>query len=277
MGLRIFRHNLLVLLMAMAIGSGRADDVLFFGNSFTFAALAPKVRENGGVPKLVEEIAKAKGKQLSTAAVTAGGTDWSYHLAQPATEKALASKTWTWVVLQDYSTRPTSAGNIGQFMKDGETFSDRIAVNSPKAGIILYETWARPPGAFYKMKPGDVLSGPDQMMAQLHQSYGQLQKDLAAKNPDRPVRVALVGTAFAEVRALYPTITLDAIDQHHARAAGYYLAALVIYETIYHESVIGVSTQFFNGEVTIPVEEAAILQKVADQVCAGVKETTPTR
>jgi hypothetical protein len=265
-----FPRAFLFLLSVTAVTAGRADDLLFFGNSFTFAEMAPSVKKNGGVPKLVEEIALAEGKQVTTSAVTAGGKDWAYHLAQPATDHALASKTWTWVVLQDYSTRPTSAGNVAQFMKDGETFSDRIAVNSPKAGIILYETWARPPGLFYQSKEGKFFSGPGQMMAEVHQSYGQLQKDLAAKNPDRPVRVALVGTAFARAKTEYPGIKLDAIDQHHATADGYYLAALVIYETIYKSSVKGAPNQFYHGAVTIPADDAAKLQAVADEVCGGV-------
>jgi len=264
------RHALFVLLVAVISLSARADDVLFVGNSFTFAAMAPTVRINGGVPKLFEEIALAKGRQVATSAVTAGGEDWSYHLAQPATEKALSSKTWTWVVLQDYSTRPTQAGNVEQFMRDGETFSERIARTSPTAGILLYETWARPPGVFYKLGPGKVLSGPDQMMDELHQSYGRLRDDLAAKNSNREVRVALVGTAFARVAAEYPAINLNAVDQHHATAEGYYLAALVIYETIYHDSAKGAPASFFHGELVIPADDAAKLQEVADEV-AGVK------
>ena len=152
------RCAFLLLLVTVASSSARADDVLFIGNSFTFGELAPVVRLNGGVPKLFEAIALAKGRQVATSAVTAGGKDWSYHLAQPATDKALNSKAWTWVVLQDYSTRPTRAGNVEQFLRDGETFSDRIAQNSPNAGIVLFETWARPPGRFYQSAPGNVFS-----------------------------------------------------------------------------------------------------------------------
>jgi len=265
------RYSLFAVLLAVASISARADDVLFIGNSFTFADLAPVVRFHGGVPKLFEEIAKAKGRQVATSAVTAGGKDWSYHLAQPATGIALAAKTWTWVVLQDLSTRPTQAGNVAQFMQDGETFSDRIAATSPHAGILLYETWARPARAFlfYHTKPGNVFSGPAQMMDELHQSYSRLRDDLAAKNPDRPVRVALVGTAFARAKAQYPAISLDAIDNHHATAEGYYLAALVIYETIYQDSAKGAPSQFYDGELTIPADDAAKLQQVADDVVSG--------
>ncbi len=53
-------------LVALLFRPVAAEDVLFIGNSFTFGASAPVVRANGGVPKLVEEIAQAKGKKLAT-------------------------------------------------------------------------------------------------------------------------------------------------------------------------------------------------------------------
>jgi hypothetical protein len=195
--------------------------------------------------------------------------DWSYHLGQPATDKALGLKSWTWVVLQDHSLRPTSAGNAVQFLRDGEVFSQRIASISPHAGILLYETWARPPGEFYQKRPGNVFSGPAQMMDDLHESYRRLRNDLAARNLNPAVRVALVGTAFARVAAEYPAINLNAVDQHHATAEGYYLAALVMYETIYHDSAKGAPTSFFHGEQVFAADVAAKLQAVADEV-AGV-------
>jgi len=267
----LFRQGWLVLALGFAVLSARADDVLFFGNSFTYGSQAPAVMKHGGVPKLFEAIAQARGKQVTADAVTKGGKGWDYHLAQPATEKALASKVWNWVVLQDYSARPTSAGNIPQFMQDGETFSQRIAVNSPKAGIVLYETWARPPGAFFKTKEAGALGTPEKMMADLHQSYGDLAADLTAKNADRPVRLALIGTAFAATKAAYPDILLDAKDAHHASAEGYYLAALMIYEAIYKESVKGAPTEFYNGELVIPADQAAKLQEIADKISATAK------
>jgi hypothetical protein len=260
------RNTLLILLVAAASLPARADDVLFIGNSFTFGATAPPVQKNGGVPKLFAEIATAKGREVATSAVTGGGKDWAWHLAQPATEKALGSKPWTWVVLQDFSTRPTRLGNVEQFVHDGETFSERIAQTSPHAGIILYETWARPPGAFYLLSPA---FGPEQMMRELHESYGRLREDLAAKNPAREERVAPVGTAFARDAAEYPAINLDASDRHHATAEGYYLAALVIYETIYHDSAKGAPTSFFHGDLVISADDAAKLQGIADEVAGG--------
>jgi hypothetical protein len=246
----------------------RADNVLFIGNSFTFADMAPLVMLNGGVPKLFEAIARAKGHDVTVYSVTSGGKSWAWHLAQPATAKALAAHPWNWVVLQDYSTRPTHVGDIAGFTRDGETFSDRIAAASPHAGIVLYETWARPP-VFYSKEKGHDFSGPAQMMSELHESYGHLHDDLAKRDGDRPALDALVGTAFARLNVKYPAISVNAIDNHHSTAAGYYLAALVIYETIYHDSVKGAPSTFFKGLLRFPPEDAAHLQEVADEV-AGV-------
>ena len=265
------QRAVLVLFVAAVFSSARADDVLFIGNSFTYGEMAPLVKRNGGVPKLFEEIARAKGRQIVASSVTAPGMGWDYHLAQPATAATLGARTRSWVVLQDASLRPTHVGEVEQFMRDGEVFSERIASSSPHAGILLYETWARPPGAFYDSAPGRDFSGPGQMMDELHHSYAQLRDDLAAKNPDRPVRVARVGTAFARVTAEYPAIELNASDRHHATAEGYYLAALVIYEAIYHESVKGAPTEFFHGVVVIPAGDAAKLQRVADEVSGAAK------
>jgi hypothetical protein len=257
------------LLAALFTCGARADDVLFFGNSFTFGASVPGLSDHGGVPKMVEAIARAKGHPMTAASLTALGVDFSYHLAQPATATALSSKVWSWVVLQDYSTQPTRMGNVPQFMRDGVIFSDRIAQHSPHAGILLYETWARPPGAFYKTSGGRQFSGPGDMMADLHRSYAELGKKLAAINAPRPVRVALVGTAFARCHAEFPAIPLDAADHHHATEEGYYLAALVIYETLYHGSVHGAPTTFFGGVVAVSAREAGELQRVADEVAAN--------
>jgi hypothetical protein len=264
-----FRLRLgLFLLFATTLVPLTADDILFIGNSFTFGGAIPVLSHHGGVPALVQEIARARGRQVTARAMTAPGVDWSYHLAQPATSTTLNLRVWTWVVLQDFSTRPTRIGDVRKFIQDGETLSEKIALKSSNAGIVLYETWARPPGSFYQTAPGDAFSGPAQMMADLHQSYAHLRDDLSARNGNRPVRVAPVGTAFARCQAEYPVILLDAADRHHASAEGYYLAALVIYETLYQDHVSSAPTSFFHGAMVIPPVEAMKLQRIADKTCA---------
>ena len=267
-----FRSTVLaVVSLAVLALTLHADNVLFIGNSFTFGAQAPAVQLNGGVPKLFEAIARAKGRDVTAWSVTSGGKDWAWHLAQPATGKALSERPWNWVVLQDFSTRPTHVGNVAGFMHDGEAFSDRIAAASPHAGIILYETWARP-AVFFK---GGIFTGPEQMMQELHTNYGNLDDDLVKRDANRPARVALVGTSFARSESEFPAINLNAKDNHHATAEGYYLAALVIYETIFHDSVKGAPTEFFKGAVTYPPDVAAELQEVADEVAGATPAPAP--
>lgn len=251
------RRAILVAFFVLTFSCVHADDILFVGNSYT-AGSSSAFQKHGGVPKLFEEIAKAKGKQVTTDGVIAGGKDWAFHLEQPGTATKLAAKPWTWVVLQDHSARLGKDG-LG-FMKDGETFYERIVKTSPSCKIVLYETWARP-AVFFK---GNA-DGPAKMIKDLHEGYAKLQTTLAAKSQHNEVRVAPVGSAFWELEGK-SVMNLHAADNHHANENGYYLAALVIYRTIYHESVIGAPTKFFNGAITISDDDAKKLQADAEAI-----------
>ena len=264
----LWRAVLLLFLSTAALPL-TADDVLFIGNSFTFAAEAPAVHRHGGVPKLFEAIANAEGQHVTTQAVTSPGKDWGYHLAQPVTAAALHSHAWTWVVLQDQSTEPTHIGDVPKFLRDGVSLAERIMQTSPHAGIVLYETWARPAGRYYQKGAGSSFSGPKQMMAELRDAYHRLDGKILQAHPHLQVRVAPVGSAFEQIHDREPALNLDARDRHHATVDGYYLAALVIYETIYHQSVRGAPTTFFNRQVVIPTSEAADLQRTADQLAGN--------
>lgn len=259
------------ILAMIFIGPGiRADDVLFIGNSFTFGGDETAVVNHGGIPKLVTAIAESKGKTASTEMVTTGGKDWGFHLQNPATDTALKSHSWNWVVLQDYSTKPTRLGDVDQFMKNGKTFSDRIADESPKAGIILYETWAydsKNP-IYQAAATGNNFTKPDDMIDELHKNYADLQKKLQEMKPDQQVRVAPVGTAFARCIREHPEINLYVADFKHPSQAGCYLSALVIYATIFQESPHGATASFPGFK--IDAITAAALQVVADEVVGKV-------
>jgi hypothetical protein len=255
------RYALLAITLMASFAPLRADDVLFIGNSYTAASRAPAISKNGGVPKLFEAIARARGKQVTTDAVIAGGKGWDYHLKQPITLEKLSSKPWTWVVLQNESDQIKKLG-IEEFLKEGDDFYGMIAKACPGAKIVLYETWARPT-AYFK---GDA-SAPPAMMKSVHEGYLKLQANLAAKAGGE-VRLAPVGSAFLSLEGP-GVLNLHDADHHHSNNDGYYLAALVIYETIYHESVVGFPTTFFNGALTIPAGDAAKLQAAADAAVAG--------
>jgi len=242
-----------------------ADNLLFIGNSFTFGGGEKVVSEHGGIPELVKEIAIAKGKPTAATMVTTGGKDWGFHLTNPPTETALHEKTWDVVVLQDYSTKPTHAGNVEEFMKNGATFYDRIAAASPKSKIVLYETWAYAAknSIFGKSSPTKFAS-PDEMMGELHKNYTSLQAALQAKDANREILYAPVGTAFAQCVKEHPEINLYMSDLKHPSKEGCYLSALMLYATIFHDSPTGATNTF--ASFTLNAEVAKKLQSVAQEV-----------
>ena len=249
----------------------RADDALFIGNSYTYGGPVMFITNHGGVPKLVEAIAASKGRKISTLMLTAGGKDLGYHLAQPKTDEDLKAKAWDWVVLQDFSTEATHVGGkLDDFFKNGETFCKRIMAADPKAKIVLYETWARPKGSeFYSgTSTPKTFTDPAEMNAEIQKNYTELFKRLEVIDPGTQLEFAPVGLAFQRSLEKYPEINLSYSDLHHASVEGNYLAALVIYATIYQDSPKGATREFFGTSLDAGV--AAKLQEIADEV-AGPK------
>lgn len=272
-----------------------AEDVLFFGNSFT---------SSNNIPQMVQEISASKNKPLTTTRVTKGGQGFSYHLLKPATDEALKSKPWAWIILQDHSLgATTAAGNRGDFITNGQKFYERIVAESPTASIVLYETWAlsakhasfksavalapgnpvTTPSAATPSKPGDakadmedeedpsgakkgsvktvLFADPAEMYGQIHAKYGELQVILQAKDPRRKVVIAPVGTAFAKCVKEHPEIDLYGKDLKHPSFEGSYLSALVIYATITGDSPVGaVVTKKVNPD------RARVLQQLAADI-----------
>jgi len=243
-----------------------AEKILFFGNSYTFGALAPAALKLGGVPKLVEAIAASKGKKAEVSMVVAGGKDLGYLLHQPMTDTALTSKQWDCVVLQDFSTKTTHLGNLAESLANGETFYRKIRAHSPQAGIVLYETWARGKGnEFYTgASTKNSFINPDQMLSEIERGYEQMDSRLEALEPGEQSSLAPVGEAFARCQKENPGIELYSCDHHHASEQGYYLSALVIYATIFHDSPVGASREFPGLKIDSTV--ATELQRVAAEV-----------
>ena len=263
------RFILLAILSVLLVVSWTAfcaEKILFVGNSFTFAAGAQAVTKLGGVPKLVEVIAAVKGRKAEVSMVVGGGKDWAYHLRQPETETALASKKWNWVVLQNFSTKPTHIGNLPEVLTNGEIFYKRIRRHSPEAGVVLYETWARGPGhsLYTGVSTQNSFVDQEQMTGELQKGYTDLKNRLESIEPGEQVRLAPVGTAFALCQKKNPGINLYSSDRYHASAQGYYLSALVIYATIFHDSPLG-ATREFPG-ITFDTGIATKLQQIAAEV-----------
>lgn len=249
----------LYLLLVILLPVLHAEDALFFGNSFT---------EGNNLPKLVEAVATSKAKALATVAHTRGGMGWSYHLSGTEATSLLKSKAWDWVIIQDFSTNPTHAEGgkaLETFMRNGQSFYDRIAENSPRSTIVLFETWAYAARhSFYTNEPNKFdahFASPDEMHGELKKNYSALQALLRAKDPQRQVRIAPVGDAFSKCIHEHPDINLYSKDLKHPSLPGSYLAALVIYSACFNDSPIGAAP----AEKITP-EIAKKLQEIAASV-----------
>jgi hypothetical protein len=244
----------------------RSNDLLFIGNSFTFGGPPPTPHFSGGVPALVQQIAASKGKVASAQMLAVGGKDWGFYLQAAGAQAILNAKSYDWVVLQDYSTKPTHLGNVSEFIKNGEAFYHRIREHSPKTKIVLYETWARAKGHPYYTGTSTPKSfaDPIEMNRELEKNYARLESDLEHFEPGEQVWVAPVGTAFAHCLKEHPEVNLYGPDKYHASLEGSYLAALVIYSTIFEDSPLGAASSFEAAKLDPAV--AAKLQATAQEI-----------
>lgn len=234
-----------------APASAAAEDVLYFGNSYT---------SYNNLPQLIQVIAASKQKSASPAAVTPGGADFATHLSQPATGAALAQKPWHFIVLQDQSLRATRLRGVDEFLRFGEQFYRGIIQRAPQAKIVLYETWAYGRGhAIYAAPPGGAapFADPDAMYAEIHANYSALQSRLQALDATRTVLLAPVGAAFQRCTREHPQIELYDQDRSHPSPAGSYLAALVIYATLFNDSPIGAASGNANPQIAKALQETA--------------------
>jgi len=253
------------ILLVLGLAPVRAEqEALFIGNSFTFGGGNSTLKAAGGVPKMVAAIAESKGRALGTKMLAVGGKDWGFHLQQPATRPALGEKKWDWVVLQDYSTKPTHLGSMAEFLQNGETLYRAARQDAPQAKVVLYETWARGKGDGLYGPSKKQFADPQQMTAELVQGYETLAQKLEAIDPGTQVEIAPVGKAFALWTEKYPDQNIYAKDTHHANAQGSYLAALVLYATLFQDTPTGATDKPLG--IAIEPKMAGQMQEVAAEV-----------
>jgi hypothetical protein len=237
--------------------------VLFLGNSYTYV---------NNLPVLFSELAKS-GHQcaVQTRMVAPGGKTLKDHWENRQSHDALASEHWDFVVLQDQSTLGTSYYFEGQPRVAGDEifrpYAERWAAEVEKSGakLLFYLTWAR------KRTPDD--------QAALNYAYAHAALQSHSG-------VAPVGPAWQHIRQQHPEIDLFYKDGSHPSPAGSYLAACVLYATIFHRSpqglvgkISGAPIPIESGEVEadktavlvdLPMAQAAVLQAAAWQAVSEI-------
>jgi hypothetical protein len=181
-----------------------ATRVLFIGNSYT--AL------NGGLDQQLHGLAPAS----ETVRIDVGGFTLEKHWNDGNALQTIRQGKWKFIVLQEQSQTPiinqrTFYENVRKF--DGE-------IRRMGATPILLMTWERPDSVKYGVTTTNVAN-----------AYQTLGKQLV-------IPVAPAGTAFARSLREKPNLELY-IRDGHPTVYGTYLAACVLYATIFKTSPVG--------------------------------------
>ena len=218
----------LLLLFVPFFAQARDTDslrVLWVGNSYTYY---------NDMPSTVRQIAATQKVKLSCTRFLKGGERLSGHLKNQKLLDAIAAGGWDYVILQEQSSAPAMPTRqvAREVYPAARTLDSLVHVASPDARV-----------------PAN--------------SYGTMQERLITSYLemayDNDAWCAPVGMAWRRVRAERPDYVLYAQDCFHPGPLGSYLAANVIFTTIYGKPYQTACTLDF------PAEQAEYIQRVAQQ------------
>jgi len=203
---------------------------LFIGNSFT---------ARNDVPGMIAAMAAGRGQRLTWNLLSIGGASLRTHWNRGEALLEIESGRFNTVVLQEQSTLP--AKNATTFHENVRLFD--APVREAKARMVLYLTWAR------RHAPAS--------QAAITEAYTSIGRELGAE-------VAPAGVAWERVLAEHPGIVLHDKDQSHPSLAGSYLAACVLYATLFGESPMGAA-----APEGLDASDVKMLQRAAAGVGKG--------
>ena len=217
--------------------------ILFVGNSYLYYndSLHNHVRRIA----IAAEPASAKSLQYKSA--TIGGAPLGHHNIQHllAPGSLGTKQPFELVVLQDASTSPLSERRRNAFREKVIEFDAEIKKHRAKTALYMTHAHVSP----------SKFASPD-MIRKVESMYVTVGKEVGAL-------VIPVGLAFEEAYRQRPDLKLHKeYDGSHPDLIGTYLAACVVYASVYGKSPVGNSYDYYGK---IDKDTAAFLQKVADE------------
>lgn len=205
--------------------------ILFIGNSY--------LAEND-FTEILTYLAESRDKQIHARLIFNDKTTLEEHYwYDPETIHALREESWDVMVLQEQSVRPIEEPEK-MFRAATKLHQER-----KNAATVLFMTWAR---AYFP---------------ETQEAIRTAYQDLA---PQLQATVAPVGVAWQHALKRDPTLRLYADDGSHPTFLGTYLAACVMYATIFGESPEGLPHELHEDwgmSLVFDREKAALLQTVA--------------
>lgn len=227
--------------------SAQTTRILFIGNSYTAV---------NNLPATIYSVALSNGDTIIVDSYTPGGYTFEGHSTDPNTIAKIYSQQWDYVILQEQSQRPSFPPF--QVQSDVYPFAaildSLIHDNNPCTETVFYMTWGRKNGDASNCAGWPPVCTYEGMQARLRESYlemGMLNN----------ATVGPVGAAWRYMRSLNPAFDLYQPDESHPSVHGTYLAACVLYSTIFHKSPFGIS---FTS--TLPPVDATEIQNAVNAV-----------
>ncbi|HRH44317.1 MAG TPA: hypothetical protein PKY82_21970 [Pyrinomonadaceae bacterium] len=232
-GLLLFLNFLVLVNPAQDKSSKGKLRVLFVGNSLTYS---------NNLPEIIASLARsAKQKKLDYKMIAYPNFSLEDHWNKGEVQKILAKEKWDYVIMQQ---GPSASSDGRQVLVDyAKKYAEPIAQAGAKSAF--YMVWSA--------------AGRIRDFAGVSATYQAAAKEVGGL-------FFPAGEAWLEAWRRDPKIELYAADRFHPNFAGSYLAALIIYQQLYHQSPIGLTRQFrFSFEETseIPEKQAKILQEAA--------------
>jgi cysteine-rich repeat protein len=230
-----------------------SKSILFLGNSYT---------SSNNLPHHVAQMGRAMGCAVQTDSSTPGGARFEDHLVNTTSLEKIASREWDVVVLQNQSQVPgwKPADVTADSRPNAGALVDLIKQSSPDARIVYFATWGRRDGdaqncAYYPLVC--TFDGHTQALQTGYEIYETWTGDT----------IASVGLAWKAVvddpDAPFDPSTLWSGDDSHPTLKGTYLAAAVLYQSIFGTSATGNGHDYLGDGVGLSIPQAWYLQGIA--------------
>jgi len=213
--------------------------ILFIGNSYLYY----NDSLHNHFKRIVQEknpnfdVSNIKSSTISGAKLEHHNLD---HLIKP---KAIGFiEKFDLVILQGGSGEALTPENRNSFSKKVKEYTDKIKSVNSKAALFMIPSYVKP----HKNYDPNLI----RIIEDMYVKAGQRNKIL----------VMPVGLAFEKAYEKMPNINLHKPDGTHPDLLGTYLAACVVYASIYKESPVGVLYDYFGS---ISLEDKLFLQGIA--------------
>ena len=225
------------------LGGAAPQRVLFVGNSYLYY----NDSLHNHVERIAEEIGPYGVGEYQYKSATIGGARLSHHPVDSLLEvgRLGIDKPFELVILQGGSAEVLSEESRAQFRATAIELSEKIRATGAEVALYMTHAYVEPEERY---EPG--------LINKIKATYLPTGNELGAL-------VIPVGLAFERAYEQRPDIVLhETFDGTHPSMLGTYLAACVVYQSIYGQSVVGIDYDYF-GEVDR--ESAAFLQRIADE------------